>query len=162
MWLSVGPNHVCQMYIPLSMLWILTVHKKIWRIILFFGCIFRQPWRKRKYEKTSRHSVSDLYPKKAHGCWQNFLLQFTKRLNTICMFFGIWLQSCSSVGLHCASLSSHTAYLNPRPPFYPFHCVLPALTSCQTTTWWCLQLLISVSQWKGPGQGAFKTPPKDV
>lgn len=59
--------------------------------------------------QTSRRSVTDLYPK-CSWVLREFLRQFTNVLIQIVLFD--WLQSCSSVGLRCASLSLHTAYLS--------------------------------------------------
>lgn len=133
---------------------IITVHKKIWRKILgFFGCIFR----KKKTLKVVTVCQICIPKKELTGADRIFCCSLQqKRLNTICTFFWIWV----AVLLQrrpALCLSPRTQLTSVRgPPFNPFHCVLPALTL------WCLQLLISVSQWKGTGHGAFKTPPKEV
>lgn len=59
------------------------------------------------------HSVSDLYPKFSWVLTE-FLLQFTKGLTQFVVFD--WLQSCSSVGLHCASLLAHSLPQSEAPP----------------------------------------------
>ena len=86
--LYVGPNHVCQncMYIPLSMLWILTVHKK-YEDNSGIGCISINLEEKMKMQKSR---VTDLYPKKKKkllmGADRIFAAVY-KSFNTICSFW---------------------------------------------------------------------------
>lgn len=124
------PNCMC---IPLSMLWILTVHKKIWRKFCFW-MHFRQPRRKVKIQK-SRHGVSDLCPRCSWVLTES-LLQFTKGLTQFVVFD--WLQSCSSVGLHCASLLAHSLPQSEAPPsvFISFSLCFTSSHIVSTTTGW--------------------------
>lgn len=128
------------MYIPLSMLWILTVHKK-YEENSGFGCISIDLTRQLKMQK-SRQSVKDLYPK-CSWVLTEFLLQFTKGLTQFVVFD--WLQSCSSIGLHCASLLAHSLPQSEAPPsiFTPFSLCLTSAHIMSTTTGWfppkCLQ-----------------------
>lgn len=111
------------MYIPLSMLWILTVHKKIWRK---FCCWmhFRQPWRK---ERKKSHKLSHcvrFISQNAHRCWQNFAAVY-KRFNTICIWWLVVVLLKHRPVL-CLSLPQSEMYL-----VNAFRCVLPGLTSYQ-------------------------------
>lgn len=69
--------------------------------------------KKKMKMQTSRRSVTDLYPK-CSRVLREFLLQFTKSLTQFVVFD--WLQSCSSVGLHCASLLAHSLPQSEAPP----------------------------------------------
>lgn len=98
------------MYIPLSMLWILTVHKKYEEENSGFGCISIN-----LEEKCKRVLVVwQICIPKCSWVLTEFLLQFTKGLTQFVVFD--WLQSCSSVGLHCASLLAHSLPQSEAPP----------------------------------------------
>lgn len=76
------------MYIPLSMLWILTVHKKKYEENSVVGCISVNLEEKRKKKKNS-HKLSHcvrFISQNAHRCWQNFAAVY-KRFNTICIWW---------------------------------------------------------------------------
>lgn len=95
------------MYIPLSMLWIVIVHKNLKKMkTILFSDAF--PLTLKKNENTRVVGVSDLYPICA---WvrKGFLLQFTKGWIQFVVFD--WLQSCSSVGLKCLLFSLDIADL---------------------------------------------------
>lgn len=63
-----------------------------------------------------------------------FLLQFTKGLTQFVVLD--WLQSCSSVGLHCASLLAHSLPQSKAPPsvFIPFSLCFTSFHIMSTTT----------------------------
>lgn len=93
------------MYIPLSMLWILTVHKK-YEENSVFGCI--------SVNLEEKSQCVRFVSQMLMGADRIFLLQFTKGLTQFVVFD--WLQSCSSVGLHCASLLAHSLPQSEAPP----------------------------------------------
>lgn len=138
MWwsLSVGLNHVCQIVciFLLSMLWILTVHKKNMKTILFLDA-FPSTLKKREKHKRVVTVCQDSYPK-CSWVLTGFSLQFTKGLTQFVVFD--WLQSCSSVGLHCASLLAHSLPQSEAPPsvFISFSLCFTSSHIVSTATGW--------------------------
>lgn len=89
------------MYIPLSVLWILTVHKK-YEDNSGFGCISTIVKGNCNCKRSC--GLTHLYYNCSNGAERGcfFFAAVHKNLNTICSW--IWLQFISSIGLHCVSL----------------------------------------------------------
>lgn len=148
------------------MLWILTVHKK-YEENSGFGCISINLEENTKMQK-SHHRVTDLYPK-CSRVLREFLLPFTKSWTQFVVFD--WLQSCSSVGLHCASLLVHSLPQSEAPPsaFMSFLLCVTSSRTTSTTTGWYLpsvynhKISITVKRrWTWSTYSRLRSSPKDV
>lgn len=157
MWwsLSVGLNHVCQIVciFLLSMLWILTVHKKNMKTILFLDAF---PSTLKKSENTKESSQCVRFVSQLSWVLTEFSLQFTKGLTQFVVFD--WLQSCSSVGLHCASLLAHSLPQSEAPPsvFISFSLCFTSSRIMSTTTGRSVYNHISITVKRVWTWGAFK------
>lgn len=97
---------------------------------------FHQPWRKSENAKES----CDRFVSQKNCSWvlTEFLLPFTKVLTQFVVFD--WLQSCSSVGLHCASLLAHSLPQSEAVPsaFKSFSLCFTSSHVTSTATGWFL------------------------